>query len=189
MGQKGFLSVQRHNYCSNLYVVTYFKAKQAIPRFHGSKEHTTDHLGTVNSNPPQICVLVCVDWLLNVTINDISVIHVTAHRCAGRLKKKLYLGSASHAMDISYGSLKYSDKLTGDWCSPIFVKAQYTVILTIKAPWTPLPLRFGAYSDRSIVLSHSITRWFVHSATSAGIFCSWPWNKHTISQLSLYIGD
>ena len=28
-----------------------------------------------------------VNWLFNVTINDISVIHVTAHRCAGGLKK------------------------------------------------------------------------------------------------------
>ena len=28
-----------------------------------------------------------VSWLLNVTINDISVIHVTAHKCAGGLKK------------------------------------------------------------------------------------------------------
>ena len=27
------------------------------------------------------------DWLFNVTINDISVIYVTAHRCAGGLKK------------------------------------------------------------------------------------------------------
>ena len=29
-----------------------------------------------------------VDWSFNVTINNISVIHVTAHRCAGGLKKK-----------------------------------------------------------------------------------------------------
>ena len=36
-----------------------------------------------------------VNWLFNVTINDISVIYVTAHRCAGRLKKKLYLRSGS----------------------------------------------------------------------------------------------
>ena len=28
-----------------------------------------------------------VNWLFNVTINDISVIYVTAHRCAGGLKK------------------------------------------------------------------------------------------------------
>ena len=33
-------------------------------------------------------VVVVVDWLFNVTINDISVIYVTAHRCAGGLKKK-----------------------------------------------------------------------------------------------------
>ena len=33
--------------------------------------------------------------LFNVTINDISVIYVTAHRCAGGLKKKLDLRSGS----------------------------------------------------------------------------------------------
>ena len=36
-----------------------------------------------------------LNWLFNVTINDISVIHVTAHRCAGGLKKKLDLRSGS----------------------------------------------------------------------------------------------
>ena len=36
-----------------------------------------------------------VNWLFNVTINDISVIHVTAHRCAGGLKKWLDLRSDS----------------------------------------------------------------------------------------------
>ena len=40
-------------------------------------------------------------WLFNVTINDISVIYVTAHRCAGGLKKKFDLRSGSHAIDIS----------------------------------------------------------------------------------------
>ena len=38
-----------------------------------------------------------LNWLFNVTINDISVIYVTAHRCAGGLNKKLYLRSGSHA--------------------------------------------------------------------------------------------
>ena len=33
-------------------------------------------------------LVVVVDWLFNVTINDISVIYVTEHRCAGGLKKK-----------------------------------------------------------------------------------------------------
>ena len=32
-----------------------------------------------------------VNWLFNVTFNDISVIYVTANRCAGGLKKKLDL--------------------------------------------------------------------------------------------------
>ena len=33
--------------------------------------------------------------MFNVTINDISVVYVTAHRCAGGLKKKLNLRSGS----------------------------------------------------------------------------------------------
>ena len=36
-----------------------------------------------------------MNWLFNVTINDISVIYVTAHRCAGGLTKKLDLRSGS----------------------------------------------------------------------------------------------
>ena len=35
------------------------------------------------------------NWLFNVILNDISVIYVTAHRCAGGLKKKLDLRSGS----------------------------------------------------------------------------------------------
>ena len=33
--------------------------------------------------------------VFNVTCNDISVLYVTAHRCAGGLKKKLYIRSGS----------------------------------------------------------------------------------------------
>ena len=36
-----------------------------------------------------------LNCLFNVTINDISVIYVTAHRCAGGLKKKYDLRSGS----------------------------------------------------------------------------------------------
>ena len=36
-----------------------------------------------------------MNWLFNVTINDISVIYVTAIRCAGGMKKKLDLRSGS----------------------------------------------------------------------------------------------
>ena len=54
-----------------------------------------------------------MNWLFNVTINDISVIRVTAHKCAGGLKK-LDLRSGSHAIDISYGFLTCpSDTDTG----------------------------------------------------------------------------
>ena len=48
-----------------------------------------------------IKVLIGLDWLLNVTINDVSVIHVTAHRCVGGLKKTLDLRSGSHTIHIS----------------------------------------------------------------------------------------
>ena len=36
-----------------------------------------------------------VNWLFNVTINDISVIYVTAQSCAGGLKKKMKIRSDS----------------------------------------------------------------------------------------------
>ena len=44
------------------------------------------------------------DWLFNVTCNNISVIYVTAHRCAGRLKKKLNLrpGSRCHRHFVGF---------------------------------------------------------------------------------------
>ena len=37
-----------------------------------------------------------MNWLFNVTFNDISVIYVTAHICAGGLKKNLNLRPGSH---------------------------------------------------------------------------------------------
>lgn len=40
--------------------------------------------------------------------------------------------------------------------------------LTMRAPCTPLPRRFGAYSARSTDLSHSITLWLDHWTTSEG---------------------
>ena len=44
------------------------------------------------------------ELVVNVTINDISVINAMAHKCAGQLKK-LDLRSGSCAIDISKGSL------------------------------------------------------------------------------------
>ena len=43
-----------------------------------------------------------MNLLLKVTFNDISFIHVTAHRCAGGLKKKLDLRLGSYAIDIHF---------------------------------------------------------------------------------------
>ena len=40
------------------------------------------------------------DWLLNVTCNNISVIYVTAYRCAGGLKKKLDLRSFCRVFNV-----------------------------------------------------------------------------------------
>ena len=48
-------------------------------------------------------VNVCVFWLLNVTINDISVVHMNANRWVGGLRKTLDLRSAPNAIDISSG--------------------------------------------------------------------------------------
>ena len=39
--------------------------------------------------------------LFNVTFNDISVIYVTVHRCAGGMNKKLDIQAGSLAIDIS----------------------------------------------------------------------------------------
>ena len=44
---------------------------------------------------PKGVMLLMLNCLFNVTINDISVIYVTAHRCAGGLKKKFDLRSGS----------------------------------------------------------------------------------------------
>ena len=44
-----------------------------------------------------------LNWLFNVTINDISVIYVTAHRCAGGLKKfDLRSGSQRHRHFVGF---------------------------------------------------------------------------------------
>ena len=59
---------------------------------------------------PHACREGEVNLLFNVTIYDISVIYVTAHRCAGGLKKKLTYGRAPNAIDISQGSLTCPSK-------------------------------------------------------------------------------
>ena len=48
-----------------------------------------------------------MNWLLIVTVKNISVIYVTAHRCAGKLKK---LDLRSGCQGISKGSLTFPSK-------------------------------------------------------------------------------
>ena len=64
---------------------------------------TSSYIGYLPKFPvfQEISEWIELDWLFNVTINDISVIYVTAHRCAGGPKKKLDLRSGSHAIDFS----------------------------------------------------------------------------------------
>ena len=48
-------------------------------------------------------LMLMLNWLFNVTINDISVIYVTAHRCAGGLKKfDLRAGSQHHRHFVGF---------------------------------------------------------------------------------------
>ena len=65
-----------------------------------------------------------VNWLFNVTINNISVIHVTAHRCAGGLKKKLDLrsGFQRHRLFVGFFNVPVQ--------APIRDQPFYTVIPT-----------------------------------------------------------
>ena len=66
------------------------------------------------------------NWLFNVTINNISVIHVTAHRCAGGLKKKY--------LDLRSGSQRHRH-FAGFFNVPVLAPTRdqpfYTVIPTL----------------------------------------------------------
>ena len=67
-----------------------------------------------------------LNWLFNVTINDISVIYVTAHRCAGGLKKKFDLrsGSQRHRLFVGFFNVPV--------LAPTRDQPFYTVIPTLK---------------------------------------------------------
>ena len=53
------------------------------------------HISEIKKKIEHMEMLSWDELVVNVTINDISVIYVTAHRCAGGLKKKLDLRSGS----------------------------------------------------------------------------------------------
>ena len=69
-----------------------------------------------------ICCVV-VNWLFNITINAISVIYVTAHRCASGLKKlDLRSGSQQHRHFVGF----FKARPSSDWEG--------------KGPWAIVPL-------------------------------------------------
>ena len=55
-----------------------------------------------------------VNWLFNVTINDISVIYVTAHRCAGWLKLDLWSGSQRNIHLVGFFNMPVQAPTRGD---------------------------------------------------------------------------
>ena len=78
-----------------------------------------------------------LDWLFNVTINDISVIHVTAHRCAGGLKKYLDLrsGSQRHRHFVGFFNVPIQ--------APTRDNPFHTVIPTHRPNKSPFTTRWG----------------------------------------------
>ena len=78
-----------------------------------------------------------VNWLFNITINDISVIYVTAHRCAGGLKKKLDLwtGSKRHRHFVGFFNVPVQAPTRGH---PF-----YTVIPRNRPILSPFKTRLG----------------------------------------------
>ena len=55
-----------------------------------------------------------LNWLFNVTINDISVTHVTVHRCEGGLKKlDLWLGSQRHRHFVGFFNVPVQEPTLG----------------------------------------------------------------------------
>ena len=81
-----------------------------------------------------------LNCLFNVTINDISVIYVTAHRCAGGLKKKydLRLGSQRHRHFVGFFNV------------------------TVLAPTRDQPFYTGVVSNLYIILYMHACTWCIH---------------------------
>ena len=84
-----------------------YNSQKTPPKSSITKRLRTDLGRSVGLN---MLFFLNINRLLNVTFDDILVIiYVTAHRCAGWLKK-LNLRPGSHAIEISEGSIKYPSK-------------------------------------------------------------------------------
>ena len=86
------------NGCPDIWTISFVLSETLIAE--AAARCTVDQLSYLVSISVRF-MCVCVYWLLNVTINDISVIHLTAQSCEGGLKMLI---------DISYSSLRCQSK-------------------------------------------------------------------------------
>ena len=79
-----------------------------LPNFHSRYSWTGPAVNYENMDifvsTLEFFVRLALDWMRNVTCNDILVIFVTAHRCVGGLKKKFDLrpGSQRHRLFVGF---------------------------------------------------------------------------------------
>ena len=98
---------------------------------------------------------IMVNWLLNVTINDISVIYVTAHRYAGGLKKKLDLRSGSQRNTHFVGFFNVPV------LTPTRVNHFYTMIPTHRSIKSPFTITLGIRRTHSRLKPWALTGEFI----------------------------
>ena len=97
-------------------------------------------------------IILCeMNWLFNVAINAISVIYVTAHRCAGGLK----------TLDQRSGSQRHK-QLVGFFNVPVLHRHGTTLFIRLfREPppiWSPFTTRWGYGGSTSILgLTYSDT--------------------------------
>ena len=85
-------SIRRRSSCSSIFVSILL----CTAHWHEKSNNLSKYLY-------HLCWWGEVNWLFNATINDISVIYVTAHRWAGGLKKlDLRLGSQRHRHFVGF---------------------------------------------------------------------------------------
>ena len=117
-----------------------------------------------------LLLLLLLNCLFNVTINDISVIYVTAHRCAGGLKKKYDLrsGSQRHRHFVGFFNVPV--------LAPTRDEPFYTVIPTHRPIQSPFTITLGICSEDMYVII-SIGKCIFQSV--------WFWDTNEANMLSI----
>ena len=120
-----------------------------------------------------------MNLLLNVTIYDISVIYVTAHICAGGLKKKLYLrsGSQRHRHFVGFFNVPVQAPTRGHPFYTVIprnrpILAPFTITLRIRRTHSrlnPRALTGALYSRKKRCL---LLKQYTISSTPSEVFLS-----------------